>query len=108
MWEYINIMMLQFLGGQEFLIGYPKDNEIFQVLTAFYDRHGTLPLSAEKSIISLFRKMLMYDSEVEEIQTVQKSMKNTSTEVPIQARERTVEDMDVGEIEDLPQLFISP
>ena len=35
-------------------------------------------------------------------------MKKTSTEVPILARERTGEAMDVGEIEDLPKLFISP
>ena len=35
-------------------------------------------------------------------------MKNTSTEVPIQAQERTGKDMDVGEIEDLPKLFILP
>ena len=35
-------------------------------------------------------------------------MKNTSTEVPMQAQERIVEAMDVGEIEDLPKLFISP
>ena len=70
-WEYIN-MMIQNLGGQEFLISYPKDNDMFQKLTDFYDRIGSLPLNAEKSIIGLFRKMMMYDSEVEEVQTIQK------------------------------------
>ena len=72
--EYVN-MMIQFLGGQEFLNSYPKDNDTFQVLMNFYERNGSLPLSAEKSIIGLFRKMMMYDSEVEEVQMVQKSMK---------------------------------
>ena len=71
MWEYIN-MMIQFLRGAEFLIGYPKDNNTFQVLTNFYDKNESLPLSAEKSIIGLFRKMMMYHLEVEDIQTVQK------------------------------------
>ena len=104
MWEYI-IMMIQFLGGAEFLISYPKDNDTFQVLTNFYERNGSLPLSAEKSIIGLFRKM-MYDSEVEGIQMVQKSMKHTDAEVP--AQERKSDAMGVGDTEDLPKLFISP
>ena len=107
MWEYIN-MMIQSLGGQEFLIGYPKDNDNFQVLTVFYEKNGTLPLSAEKSIISLFRKMLMYDVEIEELQTVQKGLRKTTPEALKTAQEKTSEVMDVGEIEDLPKLFISP
>ena len=74
----------------------------------FYEKNGTLPLSAEKSIISLFRKMLMYDAEIEELQTVQKSMKRTIPEALTTAQEKTSEAMDVGEIEDLPKLFISP
>ena len=97
--------MIQFLGGQEFLNSYPKDNDTFQVLMNFYERNGSLPLSAEKSIIGLFRKMMMYDSEVEEVQMVQKSMKNTRAEVPVQ--ERKSEAMDVVDTEDLPRLFIS-
>ena len=105
MWEYIN-MMIQSLGGQEFLTSYPKDNDTFQVLTDFYERTGSLPLSAEKSIISLFRKCLMYDTEVEEVQLVQRSIKNTSTEAS--AQERKSEAMDVVDTEDLPRLFISP
>ena len=35
-------------------------------------------------------------------------MKHTSAEVPMQAQERKSEAMDVGDIEDLPKLFISP
>ena len=50
MWEYIG-MMIQFLGGEVFLSGYPKDNNTFQVLANFYERNGLLPFSAEKSII---------------------------------------------------------
>ena len=105
LWEYVN-MMIQSLGGQEFLTNYPKDNDTFQVLTNFYERNGSLPLSAEKSIISLFRKMLMYDTEMEEVQLVQKSIMNTNTEIP--AQEKKNETMDVVDTEDLPRLFISP
>ena len=50
----------------------------------------------------------MYNSEVEEIQLVQKSMKHASTEVPTQVQEKKSDAMDVGDIEDLPKLFISP
>ena len=57
-WEYVNMMLMQ-LGGQEFLSKYPKDNAIFQELTAFYGRHGSLPIIAEKNIIALFRKCMI-------------------------------------------------
>jgi len=62
----------------------------------------TLPLSAEKFIISLFRKMLMYDVEIEELQTIQTStnVRRTNPEVLRTAQEKTGESMDVGEIED--------
>ena len=92
------------------MIGYPKDNDNFQVLTVFYEKNNTLPFSAEKFIISLFRKMLMYDVEIEELQTVQTStnVRRTNPEVLKTAQEKTGESMDVGEIEDLPKLFISP
>ena len=39
---------------------------------------------------------------------VQKSMKHTSAEGPMQAQERRGAAMDVGEIEDIPKLFLSP
>ena len=64
-------MMVMQLGGQEFLSKYPKDNAIFQGLTAFYGRHGSLPIIAEKNIIALFRKCMIYDNAVEDIQPVQ-------------------------------------
>ena len=67
-------MMIQYLGGQEFLISYPKDNDTFQKLVDFYDRNGSLPLNAEKSIIGLYRKMMMYDGDVEEVRMVQKML----------------------------------
>ena len=65
-WEYINMMFMQ-LGGQEFLVRYAKDNAIFQELTNFYGHHGSLPVIAEKNIIALFRKCMIYDNAVEEI-----------------------------------------
>ena len=93
-WEYIN-MMVQYLGGQEFLISYPKDNDTLQKLTDFYDRNGSLPLNAEKSIIGLYRKMMMYDGDVEEVQMVQKSMKDTSAEIQVQSKEKRGDAMEV-------------
>ena len=86
-------MMIQQLGGK---------------LIDLYDRIGSLPLNAEKSIIGLFRKMMMYDSEVEEVQTVQKSIEDTSADIQMQVQEKRGDAMEVGEIEDLPKLFISP
>ena len=50
----------------------------------------------------------MYNSEVEEVQTIQKSMKDPSADIPIQAQEKRGDAMEVGDIEDLPKLFISP
>ena len=78
--EYIN-MMIQQLGGQEFLVIFPKNNVNFQELANFYEINGSLPLSAVKSIIRLFRKVIMYDSAIEEVQLVQKSSSRTSAEV---------------------------
>ena len=51
---------------------------------------------------------MMYDSEVEEVQTVQKSIKDTSADIQMQVQEKRGDAMEVGEIEDLPKLFISP
>ena len=48
----------------------------------------------------------MYDTEMEEVQLVQKSIMNTNTEIP--AQEKKNETMDVVDTEDLPRLFISP
>ena len=62
--------MIQQLGGEKFLMGFPKDRDFFQQMTDFYDRNGTLPLSAGKSIISLFRKIMIYDTSIEEIQVI--------------------------------------
>ena len=53
-------------GAQE-LSRYPKDNATFQE----HERHGSLPIIAEKSIIALFRKCVMHDNAVEDIQQVQ-------------------------------------
>ena len=47
-WEYINMMFMQ-LGGQEFLVRYPKDNTIFQELTNFYEQYGSLPLLQKRT-----------------------------------------------------------
>ena len=78
--------MIQYLGGAEFLIKFQKDNDTFQKLTEFYESHGSLPINAEKSVISLFRKVMMYDTTIEEVQQMQKSMKNTMAEVQVQEK----------------------
>ena len=51
---------------------------------------------------------MMYDSEVEEVQMVQKIMKDTSAEFQVQAQEKRGDAMEIGDIEDLHKLFISP
>ena len=40
-WEYMN-MMIQQLGGAEFVIEFLKDNDTFQKLMDFYERHVSL------------------------------------------------------------------
>ena len=100
-WEYINMMFMQ-LGGQEFLVRYPKDNATFQELTNFYERHGSLPIIAEKNIIALFRKCMIYDNAVEEIQPVQ-IRRPTSKAV---TQERRTEQMETEECEFLENLYI--
>ena len=42
-------------------------NESFKKLSKFYRVNGTLPLSEEKNIIALFRKMIAMDNFVEEL-----------------------------------------
>jgi hypothetical protein len=102
-WEYINMMFMQ-LGGQEFLVRYPKDNTTFQELTNFYEHNGSLPIIAEKNIIALFRKCMIYDNAVEEIQPVQ-TRRPTSRAV---IQERRTEQMETEECEFLENLYISP
>ena len=102
-WEYINMMLMQ-LGGQEFLSKYPKDNAIFQELTAFYGRHGSLPIIAEKNIIALFRKCMIYDNAVEDIQPVQISRSSIKAVI----EERKSDNMETEECEYLQTLFLSP
>ena len=97
-------MMFMQLGGQEFLVRYPKDNTIFQELTNFYEHHGSLPIIAEKNIIALFRKCMIYDNAVEEIQPVQ--IRRPTSKAVIQ--ERRTEQMETEECEFLENLYISP
>ena len=102
-WEYINMMFMQ-LGGQEFLVRYPKDNTIFQELTNFYEQNGSLPILAEKNIISLFRKCLIYDYAIEEIPLVQSSRPTTRAVT----QDRRTENMETEDCEFLENLYISP
>ena len=92
------------LGGQEFLVRYPKDNATFQELTNFYEHHGSLPIIAEKNIIALFRKCMIYDNAVEEIQPVQ--FRRPTSKAVIQ--ERRTEQMETEECEFLENLYMSP
>ena len=49
-----------------------------------------------KSIIGLFRKMMMYNSEAEEVQMVQKSLQDTRAEFQMQAQEKRDDAMEVA------------
>ena len=100
-WEYINMMFMQ-LGGQEFLVRYPKDNAIFQELTNFYGPNGSLPIIAEKNIISLFRKCLIYDNAIEEIPLVQFSRPTTKAVT----QDRRTENMETEDCEFLENIYI--
>ena len=95
-------MIIQLHGGDEFLQEYPRDNEKIRNLPEFYQKTGSLPLSEQKSIIALFRKMITYDITVEEILVVQKKLD------PKPEEEKKNEEMEIEGFEDLPKLFISP
>ena len=84
------------------MVRYPKDNTIFQELTNFYEHHGSLPIIAEKNIIALFRKCMIYDNAVEEIQPVQ--IRRPTSKAVIQ--ERRTEQMETEECEFLENLYI--
>ena len=43
------------------------DNEIFRNLSEFYRVDGTVPLTEEKNIIGLFRKMVQVDNYFEKL-----------------------------------------
>ena len=75
-----------------------------QQMTEFYNRIGMLPLHAEKSIISLFRKRMMCDITLEEVQQICKKMTNTNVEM----EEKQNEVIETGEFDDLLKLCISP
>ena len=86
----------------EFLVRYPKDNTTFQELTNFYGHHGSLPIIAEKNIIALFRKCMIYDNAVEDIQPVQISSPTTKAVI----QERRIEQMETEECEFLEDLYL--
>ena len=86
------------------MVRYPKDKATFQELTNFYERHGSLPIIVEKSIIGLFRKCMIYDNAVEKIQRVQISRSTTKAVI----EERRPENMETEECEYLQILFTSP
>ena len=84
--------MIQQRGGDE----YPKENETFRNLSEFYQFLGSLPWSEQKAIIALFRNLISYDSEVEEIRVVQKKLD------PKPVAEKENEEMEIEGFEDLP------
>ena len=104
-WEYTNMMIFD-CGGDNYLNQMPSDSEIFKRLSDFYKANSTLPLSEEKNIIGLFRKMMQMDNYFEELARTKQQIANI--EKGIEVMEERKEDMEVEGLEDLPKLFISP
>ena len=99
----MSIKCIQTANMENYLV----DNEAFKMLSEFYRVNGTFPLSEEKIIIGLFRKMILMDSYVEEFtKTKAQQAKFDQTEKKQGGDER--EEMEVEGFEDLPMVFISP
>ena len=74
-WEYTNMVIFD-CGGDNYLNQMPTDSEIFKRLSDFYKANSTLPLSEEKNIIGLFRKMVQTDNYFEELAGTKQQMSN--------------------------------
>ena len=78
-WEYTNIMYLDF-DNEEFLGHYKAELDGFKGLTELYKKFSTLPITEEKTIISLFRFYLGLDNYNEECNVVEIQRKTAGQE----------------------------
>ena len=102
-WEYTNMVLIH-CGGDSYLENYPSDNKAFKMLSEFYRGNDTLPLSEEKIIVSLFRKMIRMDSYVEEL-TKTKAQQAKFDQTENKQGEDGKEEVDIEGFKDLPVLI---
>ena len=99
-------MMIFDCGGENYWNQMPTDSEIFRRLSEFYKANSSLPLSEEKNIIGLTRKMMQMDNYFEELARTKQQL--LSIKKRINEMEERKEEMEVDGFKDLPKLFISP
>ena len=85
-------MMIFDCGGENYLNQMRTDSKIFKRLSDFYKANSTLPLSQEKNIIGLFRKMMQMDNYFEELARTKQQVSNI--EKGIEVMEERKEDME--------------
>ena len=64
MWEYTNMMFL-FIAAED-NTRFSRESGKIAELNAFHEKCNTLPMSEEKTIVSLFRTAMMCDSHAED------------------------------------------
>ena len=89
-WEYTNMMIFDCRGGANYLNQMPSDSEIFKRLSDFYKANSTLPLSEEKNIIRLFRKMMQMDNYFEELTRTKIQISNIEKGIEAIEEERKI------------------
>ena len=93
-------------GGEDYLNQMPTDRDIFKKLSEFYKANSTLPVSEEKNIIGLFRKMMQMDNYFEVLAKTKQQIADMEKSKKLQGERK--EEMDIEGFEDLQKLFISP
>ena len=106
-WEYTNMMFLSI--SEDTRNRYQRELAKIVELNGFHDKCNTLPISEEKTIISLFRTAMNMDSFVEEFMNLQEQ--NATSVQPIVRNETTAEQKDNMEVTTdlaLRDLYVDP
>ena len=110
-WEYTNMMFLS-LSSEESLNRFARERTKIAELNAFHEKFNTLPMSEEKTLISLFRSAMGMDSFVEElIRLEEQAPQRTNVARNDETRRipATNEDqMEIQEARNLRELYVDP
>ena len=103
-WEYTNMMFLS-LSFEESLNRFARERTKITELNAFHEKFNTLPMSKEKTLISLFRSAMGMDSFVEELLRIEEQApqrNNATSRIPANNEDQ----MEIQEAKNLRELYI--
>ena len=101
MWEYTNMIFL-FITAED-STRFSRERGKIAELNAFHEKFNTLPMSEEKTFVSLFRTAMICDTNVEEFLRLQEKLPN---QVIIQDKVSTDNAMEILEDINLRSLYI--